>query len=141
MPVPALSPATASSIHLVARMTLEGHSDPEPDKTTTLAEKMDELFAAGYTKDDLFGTIVPLLMEGKVRIDMAGLGSERLELMSTWLKLPRSAAISVFDEYVTRRPLPKDVTPRFPHKDTIRITVGPKFVIGPKLVSPEVRTR
>jgi len=34
--------------------------------------KNDELFDAGYIRDDIYGLVIPLLMQGKVRIDLDG---------------------------------------------------------------------
>lgn len=87
-----------------------------------LAARMDALLASGYELDDLLGLVVPLLMEGKVRLDLDGGGTERMELDSQTLRLPRPAAIAIFEQYAAER---KDApqAPRRRHSDTMLISI------------------
>jgi len=67
-----------------------------------LSAKLNELFNSGYGKDDIFGIVIPLLMQGKIRINL-GKESERLELEDKELRLQRSAAVQVFETYLEKR--------------------------------------
>ena len=69
----------------------------------SLAEKLEELLGAGYSQDDLFGLVIPLLMQGKVRINR-GEKSERLELENE-AKFPRTEAVRIFEDFVSARPV------------------------------------
>lgn len=68
----------------------------------TLSEKLEELFGAGYEQDEVYGLAIPLLMQGKVRIDLEE-RSERLEVESQELKFPRSEAVRIFEDFVSAR--------------------------------------
>jgi hypothetical protein len=80
-----------------------------------LTAKLDELFNSGYGRDDIFGIVIPLLMQGKIRVNL-GKESERLELEDKDMKLQRSAAVQIFENYLERRgdvdPAPIIVMPR-----------------------------
>lgn len=95
-----LSPT--SSIKLRQRKTLPGKTAPEAETTVTLSEKLDELFDAGYERDDVYGLVIPLLMQGKVRIDLEE-RSERLEVEEQDLKFPRSDAVKIFEDFLSAR--------------------------------------
>jgi len=69
------------------------------ETSTTLSAKLNELFDAGYVRDDIYGLAVPLLMQGKVRID-TGNRSERLEMEDQTQTLPRSTAVQVFEDFL-----------------------------------------
>lgn len=97
-----LSPSSSARITLRQRKTLPGKTVPEPETTVTLAGKLDELFKAGYEQDEIYGLVIPLLMQGKVRIDLEK-RSERLELDEPDMKLPRSEAVKVFEDFLTAR--------------------------------------
>jgi|GEM_PF-3368319 len=66
--------------------------------TVSLGTRLRELLDMGYGSDDLYGIVIPLLMQGKVRIDHAE-RSERLELEDPASKQTRSAAIQNFEEF------------------------------------------
>lgn len=83
-------------------MTLPGKTVPEPETTVALSEKLDELFAAGYEQDEIYGLAIPLLMQGKVRIDLEE-RTERLEIEDQELKFPRSEAVKVFEDFLVGR--------------------------------------
>jgi len=68
----------------------------------TLSEKLEALFLAGYERDEVYGLAIPLLMQGKVRIDLEE-RSERLEVESQDLKFPRSEAVRIFEDFVSAR--------------------------------------
>ncbi|TSA30782.1 MAG: hypothetical protein D4R65_12555 [Verrucomicrobiaceae bacterium] len=93
-----LSPTSPAQINLRQRKTLPGKTVPEPETTVTLAGKLDELFKAGYEQDEIYGLVIPLLMQGKVRIDLEE-RSERLELEDQDLRFPRSEAVKVFEDF------------------------------------------
>ncbi|MEX1119942.1 MAG: hypothetical protein WEB60_14235, partial [Terrimicrobiaceae bacterium] len=40
-----------------------------PETIVQLSSKLDELFEAGYERDDIFGIVIPLLMQGKIRVN------------------------------------------------------------------------
>ena len=69
------------------------------DSLGTLSSKLSELFGAGYVRDDIYGLAIPLLMQGKVRIDI-GDRSERLELADQTQTLPRSNAVQAFEDFL-----------------------------------------
>lgn len=68
------------------------------DSLLTLREKFDQLLAQGFERDDLFAIAIPLLMQGKVRLDVGDL-SERIELDDPSLRQTRPNAIRVFEQY------------------------------------------
>jgi len=69
------------------------------ETTITLSEKLKELFAAGHVRDDIYGLVIPLLMQGKVRIDIDD-RSERLEMEDQTQRLQRSNAVQVFEDFL-----------------------------------------
>ena len=116
-------PTTADDISLKVRVTLFGQS-PGNEQLISLASRLDALIAAGYELDDLLGLTVPLLMEGKVRLDLDGGGMERMEMVSQ-LRLTRPAAIAIFEKYASKK---KDDTQviRKPHANTVLISIPKK---------------
>ena len=66
--------------------------------TVALGSRLRELLELGYGSDDLYGIVIPLLMQGKVRIDHPD-RSERLELQDSGGKMARSTAIQHFEEF------------------------------------------
>ena len=99
-------PPSSDTILLRQRKTPAGNPVPGEETTISLSEKLNELFAAGYERDDIYGLVIPLLMQGKVRIDREA-GSERLEMEDAANRFPRSNAVQVFDSYFATR-LPQD---------------------------------
>lgn len=97
-----LSPTSSAHIKIRQRKTLPGKAVSEPETTMTLAGKLGELFHAGYEQDEIYGLVIPLLMQGKVRIDLEE-RSERLELDDPDMKLPRSEAVKVFEGFLSDR--------------------------------------
>jgi hypothetical protein len=93
-------PINADSIRL--RRKRSGERDPAPLTPLTLRQKLDRLFDQGFVQDDLFAMVVPLLMQGKVRLDI-GNDSERLELEDQTLRQTRPHAIAVFEDYLGAR--------------------------------------
>ena len=93
---------SSDSILLRQRKSLAGSPVPGEETKVSLSEKLNELFAAGYERDDIYGLVIPLLMQGKVRIER-GAGSERLEMEAPAQRLPRSNAVQVFDSYFAAR--------------------------------------
>ena len=73
-------------------------SGAETETIETLSQKLDELLQAGLENDDLFAVVIPLLMQGKVRLDV-GDTSERLELDDPSLRQSRPNAIRLFELY------------------------------------------
>ena len=55
---------SADAVKLRQRKTLPGSSGGGEELLTTLSEKLDELFGAGYERDDIYGLVIPLLMQG-----------------------------------------------------------------------------
>jgi len=97
-----LSPTSPDQITLRQRMTLPGKGVPEPETRVALSEKLNELFAAGYEQDEIYGLAIPLLMQGKVRIDLEE-RTERLEIEDQDLRFPRSEAVKIFEDFVSAR--------------------------------------
>lgn len=95
--------ATVSEIHIKVKKEFATTPPSFTEEIMPLSEKLDAIFIDGYDQDDIFGMIIPLLMDGKVRLIFKGQSSERLELLSKWLHLPRSAAIAIFNEYISKR--------------------------------------
>ncbi|MFA7344982.1 MAG: hypothetical protein WC003_11810 [Terrimicrobiaceae bacterium] len=89
----------SDKIKLRLKKSLPGRLPDNEETTVTLSGKLDELFGAGYVRDDIYGLVIPLLMQGKVRIDIDD-RSERLELENQAQKLPRSHAVQVFEDYL-----------------------------------------
>ena len=96
-------PVTSEAIRLRQRKTAAGSSQAGDETTVTLAEKLRELLEAGYAHDDIYGFVIPLLMQGKVRIDLEG-RSERLEMEDASHKLPRTEAVRFFEDYLAAQP-------------------------------------
>jgi hypothetical protein len=89
----------SDKINLRLKKSLPDGSAETEETATTLSAKLNELFDAGHIKDDIYGLVIPLLMQGKVRIDIAD-RSERLEMEDQSQKLPRSSAVQVFEEFL-----------------------------------------
>ena len=117
-------PSTAADILIKVRITPFGHP-PSEEVRLSLASRMDSLLSAGYEMDDVLGLIVPLLLEGKVRLDLDGGGSERMEMASEWLRIPRPAALAIFEEYATKKKDAPQPTRRR-HCDTVLISLPKK---------------
>lgn len=96
-------PVTSDTIRLRQRKTAAGSAHAGDETSVTLADKLQELLRAGYAHDDMYGFVIPLLMQGKVRIDLEG-RSERLEIEDPGQKLPRTEAVRVFEEYLAAHP-------------------------------------
>ena len=90
---------SSDNIKLRLKKSLPGGLEDGEETPTTLSSKLNELFGAGYVRDDIYGLVIPLLMQGKVRIDLDG-RSERLEMADQNQKLPRSSAVQVFEEFL-----------------------------------------
>ena len=89
----------SDKIMLRLKKSLPGGVAESEERSTTLSAKLNELFQAGYVRDDIYGLAIPLLMQGKVRIDI-GDRSERLEMEDQSQKLPRSTAVQVFEDFL-----------------------------------------
>ena len=72
-----------------AKTASEWERSPQPDPVAGIL----------HFRDDIYGLVIPLLMQGKVRIDLDG-RSERLEMEDQSQRLQRSNAIQVFEEYL-----------------------------------------
>ncbi len=92
-------PTTSETIRLRQRKTASGSANSAEETTVTLADKLRELLTAGYQHDDIYGFVIPLLMQGKVRIDLED-RSERLEMEDEAQRMPRSEAVRAFEDYV-----------------------------------------
>ena len=92
-------PIPSDRIQLRLRKSLPGDLAENEETTTTLSAKLNELFDAGHLKDDIYGLVIPLLMQGKVRIDIDD-RSERLEMEDQSGRLPRSSAVQVFEDFL-----------------------------------------
>ena len=90
----------ADKIRLRLKKSAPGDLAGGEETATTLSVKLNELFDAGYVRDDIYGLVIPLLMQGKVRIDLKD-RSERLEMEDQTQKLQRSNAIQVFQDYLS----------------------------------------
>jgi len=86
-------------INLRLKKSLPGDLGNGEETSITLTTKLDELFRAGYATDDIYGLVIPLLMQGKVRIDLDG-RSERLEMEDQNQKLTRSSAVQIFEDFL-----------------------------------------
>ncbi|MEI8313536.1 MAG: hypothetical protein WCH98_22535 [Verrucomicrobiota bacterium] len=89
----------SDKIKLRLKKSLPGDLADGEETAITLSDKLSELFGAGYARDDIYGLVIPLLMQGKVRIDLDD-RSERLELADQNQKLPRSSAVQVFEDFL-----------------------------------------
>ena len=89
----------SDKIKLRLKKSLPGDLADGEETAITLSDKLSELFGAGYARDDIYGLVIPLLMQGKVRIDI-GERSERLEMEDQTQKLPRSTAVQVFEDFL-----------------------------------------
>ena len=89
----------SDKIKLRLKKSLPGELADGEETAITLSNKLNELFGAGYARDDIYGLVIPLLMQGKVRIDLDG-RSERLEMADQNQKLPRSSAVQVFEDFL-----------------------------------------
>lgn len=94
------SPIPSDTIRLRLRKSIPGGMGEET--VVTLTNKLNDLFGAGYIQDDIYGLVIPLLMQGKVRIDLDD-RSERLELEDHNLRFQRTNAIQVFEDYLLAR--------------------------------------
>lgn len=92
-------PIPSDKIRLRLKRSVTGGQADGEESAVTLSDKLSELFGSGYVRDDIYGLVIPLLMQGKVRIDLDG-RSERLELEDQSQKLQRSSAIQVFEDYL-----------------------------------------
>lgn len=93
------SPPLSDTIRLRQRKSAGGSDCSGDESIVTLAGKLSELFAAGYQHDDIYGFVIPLLMQGKVRIDLED-RSERLEMEDQSQRMPRSGAVRAFEDLV-----------------------------------------
>ncbi len=91
---------------------LPGSGPDGEESQLTLSSKLSELFKAGYVRDDIYGLVIPLLMQGKVRIDLED-RSERLEIEDHSQRFQRTNAVQVFEEYLQVY-RPSEVTPGRP---------------------------
>ena len=89
----------SDKIMLRLKKSLPSGGVESEETSTTLSAKLNELFEAGYVRDDIYGLAIPLLMQGKVRIDI-GDRSERLELADQTQTLPRSNAVQAFEDFL-----------------------------------------
>lgn len=92
-------PILSDKIKLRLKKSALGDAAGGAESSVTLSEKLKELFAAGHVRDDIYGLVIPLLMQGKVRIDIDD-RSERLEMEDQTQKLQRSSAVQVFEEFL-----------------------------------------
>lgn len=104
-------PIPSDKINLRLKKSAREAVAEDEETTVTLSDKLNELFGAGYIRDDIYGLVIPLLMQGKVRIDLDG-RSERLEMEDQSQRLQRSNAIQVFEEYLVVHTPEKRSAPR-----------------------------
>ena len=90
---------SSDNIKLRLKKSLPGGLEDGEETAITLSSKLSELFGAGYVRDDIYGLVIPLLMQGKVRIDLDD-RSERLEMEDQNQRLPRSSAVQVFEDFL-----------------------------------------
>jgi len=93
------APLPTDRINLRLKKSLPGDLADGEETSITLSNKLNELFRSGYAKDDIYGLVIPLLMQGKVRIDLDG-RSERLEMEDQTQKLPRTSAVQIFEDFL-----------------------------------------
>ena len=89
----------SDKIKLRLKKSPKGDFTGSEENILSLTEKLTELFGAGYVRDDIYGLVIPLLMQGKVRIDLDD-RSERLELDDQTQKFQRTNAVQVFEDYL-----------------------------------------
>jgi len=70
--------------------------------TVSIRAKLDALLAEDIPHDDIYGLVIPLLIQGKVRLE-SGQHSERLELADPSHRQVRSEAVRIFEEYLVAR--------------------------------------
>lgn len=95
-------PSSSDDIKLRQRKMLAGSSAPGEETGTTLTAKLNELCDLGYEHDDIYGLVIPLLIQGKVRVELEG-RSERLEMEDSGQRLPRTEAMRIFEDFIARR--------------------------------------
>jgi len=96
------NPTPFDTIQLRQRKTGAENPAGGEEDTVKLSEKLGELFLAGYQRDDIYGVVIPLLIQGKVRVDFEG-RSERLEMEDQTQRLPRGDAVRSYEEYVAAK--------------------------------------
>ncbi|MFZ4775556.1 MAG: hypothetical protein ACOYM3_09350 [Terrimicrobiaceae bacterium] len=89
----------SDKIQLRQKKFLPGSPPDGEESLLTLSSKLTELFEAGYVRDDIYGLVIPLLMQGKVRIDLED-RSERLEIEDHGQRFQRTQAVQIFEEYL-----------------------------------------
>jgi len=89
----------SDKIKLRQKKFLPGSPPDGGESLLTLSAKLTELFDAGYLRDDIYGLVIPLLMQGKVRIDLEE-RSERLEIEDHAQRFQRTNAVQIFEEYL-----------------------------------------
>jgi hypothetical protein len=92
----------ASGMDLVLRSRVLHPSMTLPETRLSLREKLDRLFDAGLEADDAYAVAIPLLMQGKVRLDI-GERSERIELDDPGQRQTRPNAVRIFESYLALR--------------------------------------
>jgi len=70
--------------------------------TVSVSAMLDALIAEAIPHDDIYGAVIPLLIQGKVRLE-SGAHSERLELADPSHRQARSEAVRIFEEYLVAR--------------------------------------
>lgn len=93
------SPIQADQIKLRLKESLSGDPNAGAETIIVLSAKLEDLFASGYERDDIYGLVIPLLMQGKVRLDLDN-RFERLEMEDQSQRFQRSNAIQVFEDYL-----------------------------------------
>ncbi len=102
------SALSTDAISLHQKRGTLGTGGPQAETSMMLSVKLDELFKEGYGRDEVFGIAIPLLMQGKIRVNR-GNDTERLEIEDKDLRLQRTAAIQVFENYLLSRELESTV--------------------------------
>ncbi len=102
----------ADQIMLRLKKSMAGNDEHSQLSGIVLSAKLNQLFADGYAQDDIYGLVIPLLMQGKVHIDMDD-RSERLEVADQSHRFQRSQAVQVFEDYLSAyHPTPAAPKPR-----------------------------
>ena len=95
------SPETiCDKIHL--RQSNPALPPEERDSMVTLAQKIDDFAAEKISHDEIYGFVIPLLMQGKVRLDFEN-HSERLEMVDSSLRQTRTEAVRIFNHFFISR--------------------------------------
>ena len=96
--------------------------------TVSVSSILDALVAEDIPHDDIYGVVIPLLIQGKVRME-CGQHSERLELADASHRQVRSEAVRIFEEYLVARGISSTAGGGAVVEETLSASVTQRIVI------------